>query len=283
VTGLLLALAVAAGPVREPGAPPASAQVPAAVAGLAFDQHLNAQLPLDAAFVNERGATVRLGELFRGRPVILVLAYYRCPQLCNLVLNGLLEALRGIPYRPGEEYTVITISFDPRETPAIADAKKSTYLAAFDQPPGIPGPAVDDWHFLTGQKDQIDRVADTVGFRYAFDEKNDRFNHPSGIVLVTPEGKVSRYLFGIRYSPRDLKLGLVEASAGQVGSVVDQLLLFCFHYDQSQGRYAFAVMNAVRVGGGVTVLALSLWLFRLLRRERMGRLPNPARRSEATT
>jgi protein SCO1/2 len=257
--------------------------VPAAVAGLAFEQRLNAQLPLDATFVTERGATVRLGELFRGRPVVLVLAYYRCPQLCNLVLNGLLEGLREVPYRPGEEYTVITISFDPRETPAIADAKKSTYLEAFERPPVMPGRAADNWHFLTGQKEQIDRVAEAVGFRYEFDVKDDRYNHPSGIVLITPEGKVSRYLFGIRYSPRDLKLGLMEASAGQVGSVVDQFLLFCFHYDASQGRYGFAVMNAVRVGGGLTVLLLIVGVVRLTRRESTGGLHNPARRSEATT
>jgi protein SCO1 len=274
VTTILLTLAVASGPVQEPGAPPASARIPAAVADLAFEQHPNAQLPFDATFVNERGETVRLGDLFRGRPVILVLAYYRCPQLCNLVLNGLLDGLRGVPYRPGEDYTVITISFDPRETSAIAAAKKANYVDGLSRPG-----AAEHWHFLTGQKGQIDRVADSVGFRYSFDQKNDRYNHPSGIVLVTPKGKISRYLFGIRYPSRDLKLGLMEASAGQVGSVVDQLLLFCFHYDQSQGKYGFAVMNAVRVGGGLTVLLLVVGVVRLLRRESTG----PARRSEATT
>src|SRR3954451_22971075 len=163
-------LALGAGPVQEPGAPPASSRLPAAVADLAFQQRPNAQLPLDATFVDEQGRAVRLGELFRGRPVILVLAYYRCPQLCNLVLNGLLDGLRGVTYRPGEEYTVITVSFAPRETPPIAAAKKATYVDSF----GRPG-ATDNWHFLTGQNDQIDRVAEAVGFRYSFDEKHDRF------------------------------------------------------------------------------------------------------------
>jgi protein SCO1/2 len=271
-------LTIGAGPVQEPGAAPASSRLPPAVANLAFEQRLNAQLPLDATFVNEQGRATRLGELFHGRPVILVLAYYRCPQLCNLVLNGLLDGLRGVSYRPGEEYTVITISFDPRETPQIAAEKKANYVDSF----GRPG-AADNWHFLTGEKEQIDRVTDAVGFRYSFDEKHDRFNHPSGIVLVTPQGKVSRYLFGIRYPPRDLRLGLMEASAGQVGSVVDQFLLFCFHYDESRGKYAFAVMNAVRIGGGLTVLALGVALFRLWRRESSGRSRKPVRQSEATT
>jgi protein SCO1/2 len=275
---MLFMLAVASGPVQQPGATPPAARLPAAVADLAFEQRPNAQLPLDATFVDERGQTIHLDKLFRGRPVILVLAYYRCPQLCNLVLNGLLDGLRGVTYRPGEEYTVIAISFDPRETPQIAAAKKQNYVEGF----GRPG-AAENWHFLTGDKDQVDRVADAVGFRYAFDEKHDRYNHPSGIVLVTPQGKVSRYLFGIRYPSRDLKLGLMEASDGQVGSVVDQFLLFCFHYDESQGKYAFAVMSAVRIGGGLTVLALGIGLFRLWRGERTGGLRNPAPQSEATT
>lgn len=277
MTTALLTLAIAAGPVQEPGTA-ASARMPAAVADLAFDQRPNSQLPLDATFVDEKGQPVRLADFFGSRPVILVLAYYRCPQLCNLVLNGLLDGLRGVSYRPGEEYTVVAISFDPRETPQIAAAKKETYVDGF----GRPG-AAENWHFLTGQKDQIDRVADAVGFRYAFDEKHDRYNHPSGIVLVTPQGKVSRYLFGIRYPSRDLKLGLMEASAGQVGSVVDQFLLFCFHYDESQGKYAFAVKNAVRVGGGLTVLLLVVGIVRMLRRESAGRLHNSARHPEATT
>jgi protein SCO1/2 len=264
---VLLAFVLAAGPVGEPGAAPPSTTVPPDVANLGFDQRLNAQVPLDAVFRDEEGRDVKLGDLFRGRPVILVLAYYRCPQLCNQVLNGLSEGLRGVVYRPGEEFDVVTASFDPRETPEIAAAKKANYIENY----GRPG-ATDHWHFLTGAKDQIDRIADAVGFHYAYDAKNDRYNHPSGIVFVTPQGKVSRYLFGIRYLPRDLKLGLMEASQGQVGSLVDQFLLYCFHYDQATGKYAFAVMNAVRAGGVLTVLTLCALLIRLWRRDRRPQL-----------
>ncbi len=258
----LLTLVLAAGPPGEVGSAPPSSDIPPEVAGLTFDQRLNAPVPLDVTFRNEVGDTVRLGDLFRKRPVVLVLAYYRCPQLCTLVLNGLLEGLRGVGYRPGEEYTVVTISFDPRETPELAAAKKAQYVEALNRPG-----AADGWHFLTGDKPQIDRVAAAVGFHYAYDAAHDRYNHPSGVVLLTPAGRVSRYLFGIRFPARDLKLGLIEASAGQVGSVVDQFLLFCFHYDQSSGKYAFAVMNAVRLGGALTALVMGVVLFRLWRRE----------------
>jgi protein SCO1/2 len=269
----LLTIALASGPVQEPSAarPPAS-ELPAEAAGLSFDQRLNAQVPLVATFRDEHGRPVRLGDLFSGKPVILVLAYYRCPQLCNLVLNGLLDGLRGVTYRPGEEFAVVTVSFDPRETPEIAAAKKANYVDSY----GRSG-ASESWHFLTGDKDQIDRVAESVGFHYVYDAKHDRYSHPSGVVILTPEGKVSRYLFGIRYPPRDLKLGLMEASQGQVGSLVDQFLLYCFHYDPATGAYAFAVMNAIRLGGGLTVLALGVLLYRLWRRER-----RPLPRPEAT-
>jgi protein SCO1/2 len=266
----LLTLILASGPVQEPGAAPPASEVPPEVAGLAFDQRLNAQVPLDATFTNESGKPVRLGDLTRGKPAVLVLAYYRCPQLCTLVLNGLLDGLRGVGFRPGEEFSVVTISFDPRETPELAAAKKQHYVEAFGRPGAAAG-----WHFLTGTKDQIDRVAEAVGFRYEYDAKHDRYNHPSGVVLLTPGGRVSRYLFGIRFLPRDLKLGLVEASAGQVGSLVDQFLLFCFHYDQAGGKYAFAVMNAVRLGGALTALALGVVLIRLWRRERRRPAPQP--------
>jgi protein SCO1/2 len=266
----LLTLALAAGPVQEPGAAPPSADLPQEVAGLAFEQRPGAQTPLDATFRDERGETVRLGDLVRGKPAVLVLAYYRCPQLCTLVLNGLLDGLRGVPYRPGEEFSVVTVSFDPRETPELAAAKKAQYVESYGRPGAAKG-----WHFLTGDTDQIDRLAGGVGFHYAYDAKHDRYNHPSGVVILTPEGRVSRYLFGIRFLPRDLKLGLIEASAGQVGSVVDQLLLFCFHYDQAGGKYAFAVMNAVRAGGALTTLVLGAVLFRVWRRERRRPVPQP--------
>jgi protein SCO1/2 len=259
----LLVIAAAAGPVQEPGAPPPSADVPPEVAALPFEQRLDAQVPLDATFADEAGLPVRLGDLAGGRPVVLVLAYYRCPQLCNLVLNGLLDGLRGLTLRPGEDYTVVTVSFDPRETPEIAAAKKATYVEAL----GRPG-AAGAWHFLTGGKTEIDRLAEAVGFHYAFDARHDRFNHPSGVVVLTPDGRVSRYLFGIRFPPRDLRLAVVEASAGDVGSLADQFLLYCFHYDPADGRYAVAVMNLIRAGGAVTALALAVFVYRAVRRDR---------------
>jgi protein SCO1/2 len=268
---LFLSLALAAGPPSETAGLPSTA-VPAQVADLAFDQNLGAQVPLDAVFRDEQGREVKLGEFVSKRPAILVLAYLRCPQLCTLVLNGLLDGLKGVSYRPGEEFEIVTVSFDPRETPALAATKKANYLAGYPMPGAEKG-----WHFLTGEKNQIDRLAAAVGFHYSYDAKHDRFNHPSGIMILTPEGRVSRYLFGIQYSPRDLKLGIVEASNGQVGSVVDQFLLFCFHYDRENGSYA---MTAVRTGGAIMVLLLAIWLFRLWRRESRPVPPPPP--AEAT-
>ena len=267
----LLTLALAAGPLPEPGT--AAGALPPEVADLTFDQKLGAQVPLDAAFRDEQGRAVRLGELVHNRPVVLVLAYYRCPQLCTLVLNGLLDGLKGTPYRPGQEFEVVALSFDPRETPDLAAAKKEHYVAGYGRPGSEAG-----WHFLTGDKDQIDRVAAAIGFHYSYDAAHDRFNHPSGLTILTPTGTVSRYLFGIRFLVRDLKLGVVEASEGRVGSVVDQLLLFCFHYDREAGAYGFAVMSAVRAGGAVTVLALGGFFLLMWRRDRRSR-PHP----EATT
>jgi protein SCO1/2 len=264
-----LALTLAAGPLPEPGGPPSTA-VPAAVADLAFDQKLGSQVPLDATFRDEQGREVRLDQFVAKRPVVLVLAYLRCPQLCTLVLNGLLDGLKGVPLRPGEDFEVVTISFDPRETPELAAAKKAHYLAGY----GRPG-AENAWHFLTGDKGQIDRVAGAIGFRYAFDAEHDRYSHPSGVVVLTPQGRVSRYLFGIRFLSRDLKLGLVEASEGRIGSVVDQLLLFCFHYDRETGKYSFAIINAVRAAAALTVLALGVMLVRLWWRESRRPTPQP--------
>jgi protein SCO1/2 len=270
---LLLMLVLAADPLGGPDAPP-SGFVPPAVVDLAFEQKPGSQVPLDTTFRDEQGRTVKLGDYIGRRPVILVLAYYRCPQLCTLVLNGLLGGLKGVPFQPGKEFEVVTVSFDPRETPDLAAAKKASYVDGY----GRPG-AENAWHFLTGDKNQIDLLAAAVGFHYAFDEKQDRYNHPSGVIILTPEGKVSRYLFGIRFLARDLKLGLVEASEGKVGSVADQLMLFCFHYDPAAGNYSIAILNVVRAAGAVTVLGLGLMAGRMWWREM--RKPKP--RPEAAT
>lgn len=264
---LFIALTLGNPPTVEPGASGLPAAVnPDAVADLGFDQRLNAAVPLDLSFRDEDGRRVTLRECVGGKPTVLVLAYYRCPQLCNLVLNGLLDGLRGVSYAPGEEFSVVTVSFDPRETPEMAAAKKAAYVDAY----GRPGSGT--WRFLTGDAAEIDAVATAVGFRYSFDAKNDRYNHASGIVVLTPDGTVSRYLFGLRYSPRDLKLALLDASAGKVGSPVDQFLLYCFQYDHVNGRYAFAVLNLMRAAGAVTIVGLGVWLLRLTRRPR--RLPS---------
>lgn len=261
-TAIVLTLALVNPPVVEPGAGalPAAAN-PDAVADLGFDQRLGAQVPIDLTFRDEAGRRVTLRDCTGDKPTILVLAYYRCPQLCTLVLNGLLDGMRGMSYAPGEEFNVVTVSFDPRETPAIAAAKREAYVGAY----GRPG-AASAWHFLTGDAPEIETLATAVGFRYSFDAKNDRFNHASGIVVLTPGGKVSRYLFGLRFAPRDLKLALIDASAGTIGSPSDQFLLFCFQYDHANGRYAFAVLNLMRAAGVLTVIALGVWMARLIRR-----------------
>jgi protein SCO1/2 len=246
-------------------AAPAQAQssLPPALQGVGIDQRLNEQVPLDLDFKDEAGQTVKLGDYFGTRPVILVLAYFKCPMLCTQVLNGLVRGLMDVPFDVGKEFNVVTVSFDPRETPDLAAAKKKTYLGRY----GRPG-AGEGWHFLTGAQDAIHRLTGAVGFRYRYDAKNDQFAHASGIMMLTPQGKISRYFYDISYSPRDLRLGLVEASANRIGSPVDQALLFCFHYDPEDGKYGPAVMNFVRLGGVLTVLGLGTFIAVMLRQER---------------
>jgi protein SCO1 len=257
--GLALALLVALGSVAA--AQPAS-QVPP-VPDVAFDQRLDEQVPLDLPFRDEAGRDVRLGDYFTGKPVILVLAYYRCPRLCTLVLNGLMEGLQELAFKAGDEFQVVAVSFDARETPEVAAAKKAAYLERYGRPGSEAG-----WHFLTGEQPAIDRLTEAVGFRYHYDAQQDQFAHASGVVVLTPGGKVSRYFYGIRYEPRDLRLALVEASQNKIGSVVDQLLLLCYHYDPARGRYAATVVNLVRLGGVLTVLALGGFLVLAWRYER---------------
>jgi protein SCO1/2 len=240
----------------ESGLPPILRQV-------GFDQRLNEQVPLDLQFRDEAGQTVQLGDYFTTKPVILVLAYYRCPMLCTEVLNGLVRALLDVPFAMGKDYEVVTVSFDPRETPEMAAAKKRTYLDRFGRPGAEAG-----WHFLTGDETAITRLTEAVGFRYTYDPTNDQFAHASGIMVLTPQGKLSRYFFDVNYTPRDLRLGLVEASTNKIGSPVDQVLLFCFHYDPAQGKYGAAVMNFVRLGGAVTLLGVGALIGGLWRQER---------------
>jgi protein SCO1/2 len=257
----LLAVVLTAALTARPA--PAQPGVPPQLQGVRIDQKLGEPVPLDLTFRDERGVTVRLGEYFGRRPVILVLAYYRCPMLCTQVLNGLVHALWEVGLEMGADFEVVTVSFDPRETPELAAAKKKAYLKRYRQPGGEEG-----WHFLTGEEPAIRRLTEAVGFHYRYDAANDQFAHASGIMVLTPRGKIARYFYGINYSPRDLRLGLVEASDNKIGSLADQFLLACFHYDPTTGKYGLAVMNLVRLGGVLTLLALGVFYVVQWRRSR---------------
>jgi protein SCO1/2 len=265
-----------AGFKREPGM--ASSAVPAPLREIGFDQNLDQPLPLDTTFTDEHGRVVRLGEYFGTRPVVLAFAYYDCPMLCTLVLNGLTSALNVTSLEPGTDFELVTISFDPRDTPAAATAKKASYIERYKRPGAAAG-----WHFLTGGQASIDRVTQAAGFRYVWDAATRQFAHPTGIVVLTPDGRLARYLFGVEYGPRDLRLGIVEASAGKVGTPVDSLLLYCYHYDPMTGRYGLIVMRALRVAGAATVLALGTFIVVMVRKEKRrtryeSRIPNPESR-----
>jgi len=228
-----------------------------------IDQRLGQQLPLDAIFQDEEGRPVRLGQYFRERPVVLALAYYNCPMLCTQVLNGLLSSARVLSFDAGKEFEIVVVSFDPRDRPADARAKKAPYVKEYGRPGASAG-----WHFLTGSLASIERTTEAVGFRYRFDESQGQFAHASGIYVATPDGRLSRYFYGIEYAPRDLRLALVESSGGKIGSPVDQILLFCYHYDPKTGRYSAAILGLVRFGGVAAVLILSTFLTVMWRRDR---------------
>jgi protein SCO1/2 len=228
-----------------------------------IEQHLDAPLPLDATFRDETGRNVRLGDYFSDKPVIVALVYYRCPMLCTQVLNGFLKSSQAMPLEIGRDFEVVTVSFDSRETPELAAAKKNHYARAYRRDGADKG-----WHFLTGDQQAIDRLTEAIGFRYHYDPPSNQFAHASGIVIATPEGRLARYLYGIEYSPHDLRLGLVESAAGRIGSPVDQVLLLCYHYDPLTGQYGLAIAGVLRAAGTVTVLALGGFLFVMYRRER---------------
>ena len=240
--------------------------LPKALNGVGIDQKLNEQLPLDLVFKDENGESVKLGDYFGKKPVVLSLVYYQCPMLCNQVLNGMATAFKVMAFKPGQEFDVVTVSFDPRENPALAAAKKNTYVNYL--PEAKRSGANSGWHFLTGDETNIKRLTDAVGFRYHFDEATNQFAHASAIYVTTPQGKLARYFYGIEYAPRDLRLGLIEAAENKIGSPVDQLLLYCYHYDPATGKYGAVVMNIMRLGGVVTLIAIFALLFVLRRRSR---------------
>jgi protein SCO1/2 len=231
-----------------------------------IDQKLNAQVPLDLEFRDETGKTVTLSDYFHDKPVILTLVYYRCPMLCTLVLNGMVRSLHAINLEPGKDFEIVTVSFDPREGPELAAAKKATYIKEYNRPGGEAG-----WHFLVGNPESIKRLTEAVGFRYAYDAAHDQYVHASAIMVLTPQARVSKYFYGIDYDPKDLRLGLVDASGNKIGSLSDQILLFCCQYDPATGRYGLAIMNIIRVVGMLTLLALGSFVFLSVRRERRRR------------
>lgn len=248
---LFLLLAAALAPSRPAAADGVRSTIsPATLAQLSFRQHPGAMLPLDAPLRDETGTAVRLGNYFGHAPVILVLEYLHCPNLCGLVTGNLLDALGGVPMRPGRDYQVVAVSIDPREGPADARADKASYVARDRRAAA--------WHFLTGSAIAVKRIADTVGFPYRYDAGNNQFAHPAGIVLVSPDGKVARYILGLGYRPLDLRLGLTDAAAGTVAAPAARLLLLCYCYDPETGRYSIAVANLLRAGGFLTVLAVAV-------------------------
>ncbi|MEP7118908.1 MAG: SCO family protein [Acidobacteriota bacterium] len=253
-------------PGLRPAAGPTSSAMPVALQNVRFEQKLDTRLPLDAVFHDEHGATVKLGDYFGKRPVVLALVYYECPMLCTQILNGLVSGVSVLDQTVGKDFDVVAISFDARETPVMAAAKKATYLDRYGRAGSDAG-----WHFLTGDEVNIRRVTDSAGFHYAWDEQTQQFAHASGVIVVTPDGRLARYLFGIEYAPRDLKFALMESSAGRIGSVVDQVLLYCYHYEPLTGSYSLVAMNAVRLGGAVTMVVLFGFIAISLRRD--GRAP----------
>ena len=230
---------------------------------IGLDQRLGDQVPLNLRFNDESGREVTLGGLLQGRPVVLSLVYFRCPMLCNQLLNGLLKSSQAMTLELGSDYDIISVSIDPLEDALAASKKKERYVSAYRRSGGQRG-----WHFLTGDKDNIERLAEVVGYRYRYDPRSDQYAHPSGIVVITPEGRISRYLYGIDYSPRDLRLALVESSAGHIGTAVDQILLLCFHYDPATGKYGLVISRLLQLAGTTTALILGGYLWAMFRLER---------------
>ncbi len=228
------------------GKPPV---LPPALAGVGIDQKLNAPVPLDLHFRDEAGRSVPLATYFHGKPVLLALVYYRCPMLCTQILNGVETSLKAVSLNPGQDFEVVSVSFDPQDTPETAGGKRKSVLQRYGRPGTEKG-----WHFLTGNEPEIRALTNAAGFRYKFDPVTQQFAHASAIMILTPEGRLSRYYYGVEYSPRDLRLGLVEASANKIGTPVDEILLFCFHYDPATGKYGAVAMNMLRGAGALFVL-----------------------------
>jgi protein SCO1/2 len=242
--------------------PPANVRPPY-LQNVGIEQHLDAQVPADLAFTDDTGRSVKLGDYFGKKPLVLNLVYYNCTMLCGEVLSGLTGAMKMIKFDAGNEYDVITVSFDPKETPQIAAGKKQEYLKRY----GRPG-AANGWHFLTGSPDSINALTKAVGFQYQYDPKLNQYAHATAIMVLTPEGRISRYFYGVDFPPKDLRMGLVEASQGKIGNAVDQVLLYCYHYDPATGKYGAVVSNMLKIGAGLTIVLLGGMLIIFFRLEK---------------
>jgi protein SCO1/2 len=247
--------------MRDPNSKPAP--LPAALRGVTVEQRLNREIPLDLNFRDEFGRSLPLRTYFSGhKPVLLALVYYNCPMLCSLILSGVESSLKAVSFDPGKDFEVVAVSFDPRDTPDIAARKKAMYLQRYRRPDTANG-----WHFLTGDEASIRALTEAVGYRYTFDPATGQFAHASAIMILTPEGRLSRYFYGVEYAPRDIRLGLVEASQNKIGNPVDQALLFCYHWDPSTGKYGAVSMNIVRFGGASFALICGTFLLIAWRRD----------------
>jgi len=256
---------------REPTTGAEGQSLPASLVDVGIDEHLGEQVPLDAKFKDDEGKDVALGSYFRpGKPVLLNFAYYQCPMLCNLVLNGMLEGMKKISWTPGKEFEVVTISIDPRETQALAAAKKKTHIEALGKPEAAAG-----WHFLTGDEKQIKRVADAIGFKYQYLRNTNEFAHAAGIFTISPAGKISRYLYGVEFKHKDLRLALLDASEGRALSIGEKIEMFCYRYDPNAKGYVLFARNFMKGGGYVVAASLFLFLGAMWRRElKRNKVPN---------
>jgi protein SCO1/2 len=265
VLSIILLASTAWGQAMTKGimSPPSSVRPPY-LQNVGIEQHLDGQVPPDLSLVDDTGRAVKLGDYFGKKPLILNLVYYNCTMLCGEALAGLTGAMKMVKFDVGNEFDVITVSFDPRETPAIAAAKKQVYLKRYGRPAAASG-----WHFLTGPAESISALTKAVGFQYQYDPKIKQYAHATAIMVLTPHGRISRYFYGVDFPPKDLRMGLVEASQGKIGNAVDQVLLYCYHYDPATGKYGAVVSNMLRLGGGLTILILGGLLFILFRLEKL--------------
>ena len=262
----VLTAVVSAQQARQAG--PVASDMPPVLREVGFDQNLDKQIPLDVTFNDERGEAVQIGKYFGARPVVLNFVYYECPMICLQTLSSLASTIKVLSQEPGRDFEIVTVSFDPRETPALAFSKKTEFVERTGKPQIAAG-----WHFLTGPKANIDHLTQAAGFRYVWDEPSKQFAHPTGIMVLTPAGRIARYVFGIDYGPRDLRLAILDASAGRVGSPIERALLYCYHYDLTTGRYSLAIMRVVQLAGAATVLSIGTLIFVMTKRDRLGRAP----------